>query len=100
MKRLLPVLSSELAHMKGVAEKIPVARFVLELPNDNSPIITQNWLWPRVGQFFKPKDVIVAETGACSVCVLVVRKDCDDELAQERRALASWTCRSRASRSS
>jgi len=72
MKRLLPVLSAELAHMKGAAEKIPVARYVLELPNDNSPIITQDWLWPRVGQFFKPKDVIVAETGTSSFGILDV----------------------------
>lgn len=31
--------------------------------NDSSSTITHEWLWPTMGTFFKPKDVIVTETG-------------------------------------
>ncbi|KAF1351850.1 pyruvate decarboxylase [Delphinella strobiligena] len=31
--------------------------------NDNSPIITQEWFWPRVGQWLKENDIVITETG-------------------------------------
>ncbi|KLO14832.1 pyruvate decarboxylase [Schizopora paradoxa] len=72
MKRLLPVLTEELAHMKTTAEKIPVARYVPVIPNDGSQVIAQDWFWPRMGKFFRSKDVIVAETGTSSFGILDV----------------------------
>lgn len=30
---------------------------------DDSPTITQAWLWPRVGEFLKDNDIVVTETG-------------------------------------
>jgi len=28
-----------------------------------SSVISHEWLWPTMGNFFRPKDVIVTETG-------------------------------------
>jgi TPP-dependent 2-oxoacid decarboxylase len=33
--------------------------------NPSSSIISHEWLWPTMGNFFRPKDVIVTETGIC-----------------------------------
>jgi len=72
MKCLLPKLTAALAPLKANAERIPVPRYKAVLPQDSDPAITHDWLWPRVGHFFKPKDVIVAETGTSSFGILDV----------------------------
>lgn len=36
---------------------------LLPSKNDVSSVITHEWLWPTVGNFFRPKDIIVTETG-------------------------------------
>jgi TPP-dependent 2-oxoacid decarboxylase len=40
---------------------------VAVLPKEDSETITHAWLWPRMSKFFRPRDVIVAETGPCSL---------------------------------
>ncbi|KAI0821959.1 pyruvate decarboxylase [Trametes gibbosa] len=70
MKRLLPKLTSRLLSFKADAEQFAVPKFVLPLPEEADDVISQAWLWPRVGQFFRSKDVIVAETGTSSFGVL------------------------------
>lgn len=72
MKRLLPKLTSRLQHFEPTAVKIPVPKFTLPLPKEDNEIISQSWLWPRVGQFFRPKDIVVAETGTSSFGLLEV----------------------------
>ena len=72
MKRLLPKLADRLAPIQPLASQIPVPKFHLVIPQDDSPAITHDWLWPRVGQFFQPKDVVVAETGTSSFGILDV----------------------------
>ena len=72
MKRLLPKLADRLAPIHPLASQIPVPKFHLVIPQDESPAITHDWLWPRVGQFFQPKDVVVAETGTSSFGILDV----------------------------
>ena len=32
----------------------------------NNEAISHNWLWPRIGQFFKPDDIVVTETGTAN----------------------------------
>lgn len=62
--------------MKGVLRKItdiikPEELSIPKSPDvtnktesqDESSTITQAWLWPRVGQFLKEKDIVVTETG-------------------------------------
>ena len=63
MKGLLPKLTAHLEPCKPNAERIPVPRFRAVVPEEPTQDITHDWLWPRVGQFFRSKDVIVAETG-------------------------------------
>jgi TPP-dependent 2-oxoacid decarboxylase len=36
---------------------------LLPSKKDVSSVITHEWLWPTVGSFFRPKDVIITETG-------------------------------------
>ncbi|KAI0770183.1 pyruvate decarboxylase [Fomes fomentarius] len=72
MKRLLPKLTARLQPLKGDALQISVPKFELPLPQEDNEIISHTWLWPRVGQFFRPKDIIVAETGTSSFGMLDV----------------------------
>ena len=64
MKELLPKLTERLVRYRDRANRIEVPRFLNTIPNEGNDKITHAWFWPRVGEFFKPKDVIVTETGA------------------------------------
>ncbi|KAI9058230.1 pyruvate decarboxylase [Trametes sanguinea] len=70
MKRLLPKLTSRLQPFKADAVQFDVPKFQLPVPQEDNDVISHAWLWPRVGQFFKSKDIIVAETGTSSFGVL------------------------------
>ena len=63
MKRLLPKLTERLQPFKESAKQLEVPKFALPVPNEDNETISHLWLWPRMGQFFKKGDVIVAETG-------------------------------------
>ena len=82
MKRLIPALTSRLAHIAPVASQAVVPKFTLPIPSDPSPTITHDWLWPRVGAFLRPKDVVIAETGTSAFGMLEV------PLPKETRFLA------------
>ena len=64
MKNLLPKLTSRLGKHRPQASELVVPQLKLEVPMEQSSDITQSYFWPRVGKFFRKKDVIVAETGA------------------------------------
>ena len=66
MKDLLPKLSKVLATHNASALKVSVPPYVAHVPQDAEKSIVQDWFWPRMAQWFKPKDVIVSETGECS----------------------------------
>ncbi|SPO29447.1 probable PDC1 - pyruvate decarboxylase, isozyme 1 [Ustilago trichophora] len=73
MKKLLPKLSALLAKdgAKRLEETKKVApKFENVLPQDASDTITQEYLWPRMGQFFQPKDQVIVETGTSSFGML------------------------------
>ncbi|KAI0688327.1 pyruvate decarboxylase [Cytidiella melzeri] len=72
MKRLLPKLTEHLEAFKEESQKLTVPHFTLPVPEEADGAITHAWLWPRVGQFFKSGDVVVAETGTSSFGVLDV----------------------------
>ncbi|KAF7297397.1 Pyruvate decarboxylase [Mycena indigotica] len=64
MKQLIPRLTAMLEPFGYKNREITAPQpFRVFLPHEDSETITQDWLWPRVSQFFRPKDVIVAETG-------------------------------------
>jgi pyruvate decarboxylase len=72
MKQLLPKLTEKLSSFSSVASKIEVPPFIKHVPSDDSPAITHAWFWPRLGYFFKPKDIIVTETGTANFGILDV----------------------------
>ncbi|KAF8898132.1 thiamine diphosphate-binding protein [Gymnopilus junonius] len=91
MKQLLPKLGAQLQRFHGTASQIPVPKFDNVVPQDGSSVITHDWLWPRVGQFFKPNDVILAETGTAQFAIVDVRLPSgSDLLSQMRWASIGW----------
>ena len=72
MKRLLPKLTARLQAAQAGISLTPVPRFITPIPKEASSTITHAWLWPRMGAFFKSKDVIVAETGTSNFGILDV----------------------------
>jgi len=92
MKQLIPKLTARLERFYNIASQIPVPRFDNVVPQDCSDKITQEWLWPRVGQFFKLNDVILAETGTAQYGIVDVRLPRgSDLLSQMRWASIGWT---------
>jgi len=71
-KGLLPNLTAKLTEFKEVAQQIHVPPFTYSVPDEPNDIISQAYLWPRVGQFFRPKDIIIAETGTSSFGIIDV----------------------------
>ncbi|KAF7314192.1 Pyruvate decarboxylase [Mycena kentingensis (nom. inval.)] len=69
MKQLLPKVTERL---QPAARKMDVPPFTAVLPQETNDVISQAWFWPRMAQFFKPKDVVIAETGTSSFGVLDV----------------------------
>lgn len=72
MKLLLPKLTSRLSARKRQAAELVVPRPKLEIPVEHTNEITHAHFWPRVGKFFRKKDVIVGETGTQLACILLV----------------------------
>ncbi|KIJ62714.1 hypothetical protein HYDPIDRAFT_94123 [Hydnomerulius pinastri MD-312] len=72
MKLLLPKLTAHLKQYQQGASQLDVPRFKLDVPKETDERITHTYFWPRVGKFFKKRDVIVAETGTSSFGILDV----------------------------
>lgn len=71
-KSLLPKLTAKLAEFREMAQKITVLPFISPVPCEPNDVISQAWLWPRIGQFLKPKDVVLAEAGTSRYGILDV----------------------------
>jgi len=72
MKYLLPNLTARLRQFKPAQKSVEVPRFALTLPEEDNNIISHAWFWPRLGQFFKPKDIVIAETGTSSFGIMEI----------------------------
>ncbi|KAJ7254390.1 thiamine diphosphate-binding protein [Mycena haematopus] len=70
MTELLPLLTARLQPCSAAARKVPVPDFTAIVPNEADDVISQAWFWPTMGTFFKPHDVVVAETGTSSFGIL------------------------------
>ncbi|KAI5988997.1 thiamine diphosphate-binding protein [Pisolithus albus] len=66
MKLLLPKLTARLEEYRRGASRLIVPHYKPVVPQEADNRISHAYLWPRVGEFFKEKDVIVAETGTSS----------------------------------
>jgi len=96
MKQLLPKLITCLRRFRDKTQQLEVPKFTCPVPKEDSQIISHAWFWPRVGQFFREKDVVVAETGefADHVPQLAKKKSAVlIEPLQEHRVLVCWTSR-------
>ncbi|EKM49816.1 uncharacterized protein PHACADRAFT_167159 [Phanerochaete carnosa HHB-10118-sp] len=63
MKHLLPKLTERMQPFKEDVKAIDVPEFTLPVSQEDNDKISHLWLWPRLGQFFKKGDIIVAEAG-------------------------------------
>jgi hypothetical protein len=73
MKQLLPKLTARLQAFRKDAERLQVPRNRFVVPKDeDGQMIMHAWLWPRVGGFFREKDVVITETGTASFGILDV----------------------------
>jgi pyruvate decarboxylase len=70
MKELLPKLTVRLQPHQEGARQLQVPRFISQVPKEESDVISHTWFWPRLGQFFRPRDVIVTETGTSNFGIL------------------------------
>jgi len=92
MEQLIPKLAKRLQPLSKIASKIPVAKFDNVVPKGGTEVITQAWFWPRLGQFFKPNDVIIADTGTAQYAIVDVRLPKGSMLlSQMRWASVGWS---------
>lgn len=87
MKAVLPKISRQLAtrrkeRLEYTLKELPVFDNIIPsqqeeakngAPQDASGLITQSWLWPRVGRFVEKDDQILAETGTSSFGSLAIK---------------------------
>jgi pyruvate decarboxylase len=69
MKELIPKVT---ARLSASARTYNIPKFTINLPETTDAIISQDWFWPRMGGFFRKKDVLIAETGTSSFGILDV----------------------------
>ena len=55
--------ASKVSHPVAAKDVIKTNHDLLQDHKETTPELTQEWLWPTMGTFFRPKDVIVTETG-------------------------------------
>jgi pyruvate decarboxylase len=74
MKQLLPKITQRISKLpKHGARAYASTKFTHEVPEvDDGEVISHKWFWPKMGKFFREKDVVVAETGTSSFGVLDV----------------------------
>ncbi|KAG6866293.1 hypothetical protein C0991_006389 [Blastosporella zonata] len=72
MKQFLPKLTERLKSYHVQASKMAVPRFLSLVPKEKLENISHTFFWPRMSQFFRPKDVIVTETGTANFGILDV----------------------------
>lgn len=63
MKQLLPKLTHRLKSYSSKAHQVSIPQWRIVVPDESSNTITHSWLWSKMGSFFRPKDVVIAETG-------------------------------------
>ena len=63
MKALLPKLGERLKDFRDQAIQLEVPKFENKKVGDTKAPITHDWLWWRLGGWFKEKDLIITEAG-------------------------------------
>lgn len=71
MRKLIDrVDASKVSRPVKAKDVVSTNKGLLKTQKESSSIITHEWLWPTMGTFFKPKDVIVTETGTMTPFLL------------------------------
>ncbi|KAF8880218.1 hypothetical protein CPB84DRAFT_1792704 [Gymnopilus junonius] len=93
MKTLLPKLAQRLQEFVKKASQLEVPLFRNKAVVDTKDkLITHDWLWWRVGGWFREKDMIVTEAGSVSYGVLDLAMPKDSGLlAQKLWASIGWS---------
>ncbi|KAH9481895.1 Putative pyruvate decarboxylase C3G9.11c [Psilocybe cubensis] len=92
MKQLIPKLANQLHHICNEISKTAVAKYVNIVPQESDDAITNAWLWPRFGEFFKENDIILAETGSPQYGIIDIPLPKGSVLlSQMRWASIGWT---------
>jgi TPP-dependent 2-oxoacid decarboxylase len=55
--------ASKVSHPINAKHLVTSNEDVLAKLKDTSSVISHEWFWPTMGTFFRPKDVVVTETG-------------------------------------
>jgi pyruvate decarboxylase len=63
MKYLIPKLSNRLKGYSSKFHQVSIPKWRNIVPEECADTITHAWLWQKLGSFFRPGDVIIAETG-------------------------------------
>ncbi|KAG5983888.1 hypothetical protein E4U55_006873 [Claviceps digitariae] len=66
MKGVLQKLVEKIDPAQLTIQRSPTVRNDVQDNHDESPTITQAWLWPRVGNFLRQDDIVVTETGTAN----------------------------------
>lgn len=66
MKGVLRKIIDRINPKDLATQKSPAVHNEVSKNRDDSPTITQAWLWPRVGEFLKENDIVVTETGTAN----------------------------------
>ncbi|KIK69596.1 hypothetical protein GYMLUDRAFT_212230 [Collybiopsis luxurians FD-317 M1] len=92
MKQLILKLTARLEGHSAKARQLEVPRFTAHIPEESNDIISHAWFWPTMSKFFRPKDVVVAETGTSSFGILDIPLPKDSVfLAQILWGSIGWT---------
>jgi TPP-dependent 2-oxoacid decarboxylase len=64
LRKLIDTIDvSKMSHTITAKDVVARNKDLHSFQKDSASVITHDWLWPTVGNFFRPKDVIVTETG-------------------------------------
>ena len=76
LRKLIDTIDvSKISHAVNAKDIATTNTDLLLSQKDTSSVITHDWLWPTIGTFFQPKDVIVTETGFFKITSLANQKD-------------------------
>jgi len=73
LQKLLDCLDFSKLHQTESAQCEPPRLYNDLKVDETTPDITHAWFWPRIGQWLKPNDVVITETGTANFGILEAR---------------------------
>ena len=66
MQGVLRKVIDRMGNLNIEAGPVPTNEISEEDQNSQGQVITHDWLWPRVGQWLQPEDIVITETGTAN----------------------------------